>query len=864
MSVFELRKSVGGSALRDGDALRGAEAPGPAESTAGLLPKFRLEVAWGNDPLDTPGAGEWTDETSYLRHVSTDRGRSNELESYPAGTCDIVLDDRTRRFDPHNVASALYPNVKRRKRVRVTASHDDLDETAVSFPGAHLSYVTRSGHVVFPSDAFTFECWLTGHGAASGDNSSEYVLHYLVGSAHVTFRDLRSLKIKIAGGTETNTAVDVLGDKSFARHLAIAWRTDDDMLAVYVDGALRFLGTYAATAITSGGTSLTLGSDQSGAAATLKGTMRDVRLWDIARTQHAIYSDMYRTLAGTETGLVSWWPMNEGSGPTVADNAGNNDLTLNGSTSWGEQAGDRPVYTGFIESITPHYIQNRGAEQHIRCTDSLALLARVKPRLSPYRKTVLDHSPVLYWPLDEASGPAKDISGNGNNGTYSGVDRAEEAPFPRGDTGLASHFSPGDTVRAASASVAQFDRLEPFSVSCIIGKVAESSSSKSIIGNIDATGRGWRLFVRDDSKGISGRLTNTATTNELQEDGYRVIDDGDFHHVAMTYDGTSDQQSIDLYVDGVRIASMAPTNTLTSTIESATNLFKVGSLGTGLDIIIGHVAVFAAKLSATQVKEQYLAAFRPWALQRSDVRVGKHLDLLGVAASERDLRRGVATLDMVREPLGQAIVDAQEVAKLEVSGLWVRADGLIAFDDRYASGYDTALTLTLGEAAGELGYKAIDLPTDDFDLATEVTTQRTPDGKEFVATDDDAEDEYSPSTHSIEGPWSDDEQPRDVGELVLEWMTETGVRAESIEIDEQPASWADIIRFELARQRVTLQRRPPGAGAAITEESVLSRISWDVAPRSVRVVVGLLPDHGSRSDYAVIGRSAVDGTAKLA
>lgn len=73
-----------------------------------------------------PLAGEiLQDVTEYVRSVSVRRGRSNELDKYQAGLCDVVLDNRTRLFDP-TAGTAVSPyGVSLKPRKQIVVSMDD-------------------------------------------------------------------------------------------------------------------------------------------------------------------------------------------------------------------------------------------------------------------------------------------------------------------------------------------------------------------------------------------------------------------------------------------------------------------------------------------------------------------------------------------------------------------------------------------------------------------------------------------------------------------------------------------------------------------------------------------------------------------
>ncbi len=55
----------------------------------------------------------------------------------------------------------------------------------------------------------------------------------------------------------------------------------------------------------------------------LDGSIGDVRLWSNARTQEEIRQDMYNGIAGTETGLMHYWKLDEQTGTAFYDSAAN-------------------------------------------------------------------------------------------------------------------------------------------------------------------------------------------------------------------------------------------------------------------------------------------------------------------------------------------------------------------------------------------------------------------------------------------------------------------------------------------------------------------------------------------------------------
>lgn len=118
-------------------------------------------------------------------------------------------------------------------------------------------------------------------------------------------------------------------------HLAVTWTTGGQMIG-YINGIE--VGRINASANPIGITNWSL---KIGAAPwnvlqwQIKGLIKEVRLWNVARNQGQIAGDMYRQIAGNEIGLVGYWVGNEGAGDRVLDKTANNNLgLLKGNVKW--------------------------------------------------------------------------------------------------------------------------------------------------------------------------------------------------------------------------------------------------------------------------------------------------------------------------------------------------------------------------------------------------------------------------------------------------------------------------------------------------------------------------------------------------
>jgi hypothetical protein len=98
-------------------------------------PDPTVEIAWADTPLTA--SPTWTDVTSRLRRLELDRSADPELRRFQAGRATIELDNLDRALEPGFASGPYYPNVKRRRQVRVTVPSYALD-----LPGTSGNYAS--------------------------------------------------------------------------------------------------------------------------------------------------------------------------------------------------------------------------------------------------------------------------------------------------------------------------------------------------------------------------------------------------------------------------------------------------------------------------------------------------------------------------------------------------------------------------------------------------------------------------------------------------------------------------------------------------------------------------------------------------
>jgi len=115
-------------------------------------------------------------------------------------------------------------------------------------------------------------------------------------------------------------------------HWAFTKNANTGEMKIYLDGNLWYSETGKTLSIPVTASTVALGADFEGLTNFWDGKIKEVRLWEVERTQNQIQTNMNNELQGDETGLVAYYKIKEGEGNTLTDSAGTNDGTINGAT----------------------------------------------------------------------------------------------------------------------------------------------------------------------------------------------------------------------------------------------------------------------------------------------------------------------------------------------------------------------------------------------------------------------------------------------------------------------------------------------------------------------------------------------------
>jgi hypothetical protein len=221
---------------------------------------------------------------------------------------------------------------------------------------------------------------------------------------------------------------------------------------------------------------------------------------------------------------------------------------------------------------------------------------------------------IGHWPLDESAGTAAaDATGNGNTGTLNSFPASPWLPAG-GQIAGALQFDNNDSyVAVANESNFDFERTDPFSISTWIYRDSNTAGDE-IISKYTTPGleyRGYGIWLVAGETSLNFSLENSASNKILVETNSGAVSSGTWHHIAVTYDGSSNTSGVEIYVDGVDQSLIVSANNLSSTTLNNSSVVIGGdSADLNCCVFNGRIddtRIYDRELSPAEVQQLYLA-----------------------------------------------------------------------------------------------------------------------------------------------------------------------------------------------------------------------------------------------------------------
>lgn len=208
---------------------------------------------------------------------------------------------------------------------------------------------------------------------------------------------------------------------------------------------------------------------------------------------------------------------------------------------------------------------------------------------------------LCYLKLDENKGlVASDSSGNNNHGSFQGG--LSETNWT---TGKINYGIQGVSLTNGFINLDQlieFERTDEFSLECWFKTT--SSSTMSLISKQMDSGN-FEGFAINYLAGKCRLVVRDASGNIISKENGTIINDGAWHHIVFTYDGSSSISGCCIYVDNVENDIIVSSDTLIDTITNTADFQISGRDGNNICLdansYIDEVLIYERALTPAEI-----------------------------------------------------------------------------------------------------------------------------------------------------------------------------------------------------------------------------------------------------------------------
>jgi inosine-uridine nucleoside N-ribohydrolase len=450
----------------------------------------------------------------------------------------------------------------------------------------------------------------------------------------------------------------------------IALTYDGATITAYLDGLPVGTGHFSGALDTLGG-GLDVGLTVWNASQYYNSSIADVAVYPTALTgarvlAHFNASNLARPGApgsplvssGSDSAMVSWSAAASGGSP-IKDYLVSAVLGGKAVNSESVQATATSATLRGLAGATAYTFQITGFNSYGAGTPATTSAVTIGGNPSTYASNVLTDGPSVFYRLgDSSTASMADSSGNSYNGSYSAANVVQNAGGP-----LVGEATTAVTTDANGQGVGTYPG----------SGLPLYNSARTVEAWIDTTqNSNGMTIVSWGSPGTNTAMAAYAYPNAIALDGYNdnqvfatpyAIDDGVWHLVTLTYNGTT----ITAYLDGLPIGSghfTAPLDTLPGGLDVGVTVWGAAQY---YNSSIADVAVYPTALSAARVLAHFTASgyVRPGAPGAPKVTKGANSVTVSWTAASSP---GSAIKDyLVTAMLGSTPVDSQSVPATNLS-----------------------------------------------------------------------------------------------------------------------------------------------------------------------------------------------------